>query len=90
MEFYLPSYSQLWLNVRRQVFAQEVTFPQWLKRAKNPDVSTAPFVCPFGRSLARLTHSLSPHCSHCSHRTAAFTARTAHSLTLKFVEKCDE
>ena len=37
--------------------------PQWVRSAKNRDVSTGPLARPFARSLAPLTRSLAPDCS---------------------------
>ena len=46
---------------------------RWFSTAENRDVRTRPLACPLARSLAPLTHSLAPHCSH---RTAC----TIHSF----------
>ena len=54
--------------VNKRGFKQEVRMNNgaialWVRRAKNPNVSTRPLALSFACSLASLTHLLDLHCS---------------------------
>ena len=59
------------------------TIPQWFRKAKNRDVSTAPLACPFA-CIARIAHSFACSTRLASlARSAALIHSLARSLTLE-------
>ena len=77
------------IRIRDTFVYKHILTAQWGRSAKNWDISTGQFACPFIRSLASLNHSFA--CSALLAlltRSAALICSLARSLTPELVGKC--